>query len=320
MKYWYIILLSLIPACMAAAQEPLALEETGLEAGGPFPFYPLLYTALSGDEAVFWHPAWPVDVPPDAFRSGSRAAAIRIETASGKIGLRRQNGHLTEFPAFLDGLLCQVSAAWEGEMLTVLVLDTEEPFQSEALEYDTDGIPALLRLNTGETWFFISIDRRPFEIIETWFAYADGAASDAGENTPAEPEALIMAVFQYTLNTNNGALTETNQLYPQFKPVEKRSFDSMGNITQITTPEGLCTALYNGRGLRYWNSAYMQTGENGLTLMRQPTGDASVDSIRYEYRFDERGNWIERREIIMLREGGVLIPKAGSICRRRVEY
>jgi hypothetical protein len=64
----------------------------------------------------------------------------------------------------------------------------------------------------------------------------------------------------------------------------------------------------------------MQTGENGLTLMRQPTGDASVDSIRYEYRFDERGNWIERREIIMLREGGVLIPKAGSICRRRVEY
>jgi hypothetical protein len=41
---------------------------------------------------------------------------------------------------------------------------------------------------------------------------------------------------------------------------------------------------------------------------------------RYEYSFDDQGNWTERREIIMIREGDYLFPSEGKTIHRTITY
>jgi ABC-type taurine transport system ATPase subunit len=48
-------------------------------------------------------------------------------------------------------------------------------------------------------------------------------------------------------------------------------------------------------------------------------GEGDVNFI-YEYDFDERGNWIERREIRMIRSMGHFISTQGTVFRRILEY
>jgi hypothetical protein len=76
-------------------------------------------------------------------------------------------------------------------------------------------------------------------------------------------------------------------------------------------------------GLEQARAYVFQWDEKGflVRLLGRAGGEAqdSIDS-RYEYTLDEKGNWIERREINMIRRLGLLVPVQGAALKRNLEY
>ncbi|MCL2320427.1 MAG: hypothetical protein FWC45_10105, partial [Treponema sp.] len=114
--------------------------------------------------------------------------------------------------------------------------------------------------------------------------------------------------------------------------------------TGIAGPGGLFGVLYYREDLpRYWERL-PRTGMAGGTKDREGAGNFSLQwdeegslvrisyrtaspgtfespvEYRYDYTLDERGNWIERREIRMIRRLGLLVPLPGITFTRVLEY
>jgi YD repeat-containing protein len=128
-------------------------------------------------------------------------------------------------------------------------------------------------------------------------------------------------------------------------------YDSTGALTGISSPGGEWSVLYDALGRpRYWErrpaagassapaaggrtvpggsggspgNYTFQWDERGLLVRFYggPPGETEngID-CRYEYTLDERGNWIERREIRMIPRSGRLIPVPGRTLRRHIDY
>jgi hypothetical protein len=63
------------------------------------------------------------------------------------------------------------------------------------------------------------------------------------------------------------------------------------------------------------------SGETGTDTPEasSPDGEERFDR-GYVYSRDEQGNWTERREIVLVRRFGYLVPAGEFVLRRRIEY
>ena len=127
-------------------------------------------------------------------------------------------------------------------------------------------------------------------------------------------------MYSEKIDAATGTASEIVMLYPEKSTLESRFFDSMGNVTGVLTANNRYDALHNEKGLRYLDGAYLQRNEAGLVVrVTQKNGGAGAES-GYEYFFDSRGNWTERRETKLTEAAGLLLPSAGDTVKRAIEY
>jgi hypothetical protein len=274
------------------------------EEGRPFPLAPLLETAASGE--LRWQPDWPPEIPPDAFSAGASGAAgdspreIVLDGEAGTFTLRRDGaGRLRAFPFFFRNM----------------------PVQAE-FEYGPAGGVTRLRVSAagGEPWLFE---------FPGGFLPRGGGGSALSSPVKASRGGAVFYVFFLEAA---GFLSETwydgdgnfqvyyrAEMYRDASPwrirslekrdsagpgVEYRSFDSEGNITEISSPEGTFTALYRLKRPLYWDqtgrAAPADTAANNVADTADRTADTapSPDSAgeqaagganSFVLQWDERG-------------------------------
>ena len=293
----------------------------------------------AGEGTGAWRPDWPPELPPDSFKvlSGEISQAV-IEVEGVPLAFRYDpEGRLEEFPLMLNGRIVRVSIGyteaseireielgfpvWVAEQGEAghWVLSGCESWKLEFLNY-LDSFPSIVRGSLGDAWYFILISRTRNEIRETWY---DEEGSFLGAYSLSRiriGENRRIRLLRDFSNPDNGSDTEYY-------------YDSRGFLTEISESGGFYKVLYYLEDLpRYWErnpgriaggergNYSLQWDENGfLVRITGETGDGLVD-YRYEYVLDERGNWIERREIRMLRRMGLLVPSPGITIKRVLEY
>ncbi|MCL2069951.1 MAG: hypothetical protein FWH19_03065 [Treponema sp.] len=284
----------------------------------------LVLNAAEHAEDGFWRPDWPLDLPPDAFSLlEGEALRIAIEWEGRVLELRLGTGGRPElFPFMLNGRTAQLSLLYSElseitEMLVTFPFD-DETWEIEILEH-RDSLPYLARVYSNNTWFFAYFTRTAHEILEAWYD-ADGTYLNA---------------ISYSLIEIAGKqkIRAARDFSNPHSTVEYH-YDSRGFVTESSGPGGLYRVLYFRQDLpRYWERSGTEGGTgsfilhwdaNGLLtrISNAEEGENTAEFLdwRFEYSLDERGNWIERREIRMIRQEGLLIPAPGNSFRRVLEY
>ena len=321
------------------------------DAGGIFPITLVLEGAdyavsKGGVPRSVWRPDWPSRLPVDAFKvlSGDISRVI-IEGEGVSLHLSfNPEGLLEEFPFMLNGSMAQVGLVYNGfsekkEMrITFPSFDGsnsngsnssgEGLWKLEFLEY-RDSFPYLVRASRMDVWYFIYFFRTMYEILETWY--------DVTGN--------YLGAYAFSLiDVGNYERISVMRDYHESGDTEF-FYDSRGLLTEAAGPLGLYKVLYYREDLpRYWERRPVaetddwygsgefafQWDEGGfIPRVTGGSGDLPFD-YHYEYTFDERGNWIERREIQMLNQPGVLqpgllqsgllVPWPGITYKRILEY
>jgi len=322
----------LLPISALLAQEMPGTEMT--ESAGIFPLTLILDAAgLTGDGNKtgpdnFWRPDWPLELPPDSFtvQNGKISGAV-ISGDEVSLVLRYDpEGRVEEFPFMLNGKMAMVSLMYRGNQ-EIHAMDLgfgseEGSYRFEFLEY-MDSFPSLVRVSYGELWCFISLSKRGNVIMETWY----------------DEEGVALGAYAFSLirigeNTRIGAVRD----YSNRDGFIEYFYDSRNLLTECSGFNGVFKVLYFMEDLpRYWErrpansngegNFSLQWDENGALLRisaadnpaETPPINSRVD-YRYEYTLDERGNWIERREIRMISRFGLLVPSPGTTFTRVLEY
>ncbi|MCL2602508.1 MAG: hypothetical protein FWD91_06810, partial [Treponema sp.] len=276
--------------------------------------------------AGIWRPDWSFHLPPDAFTVNSSGIS-RITLTGEGVSLAVSydgNGKLTEFPLLLNGAMAQVGVAFSGAQIYHMTVsfpsgetesDAETSWELEFLE--NDGIDALVRVLSAETWYFITLSRQAARITELWFD-ADGAA---------------VGGFSYRCAAVGSAerIRSVADFFNPESPALELHYDSWGFPARLSEPDARHTVLRYRDGLpRFWEreagaapeSLYLQWDANGLLfrMVRHDETAAALAEYRFKYSFDEKGNWIQRRELQMLNNSGYLFASPGAVFQRIVEY
>ena len=298
----------------------LVLDAAGLTGNG-----------LGTELDYMWRPDWPMELPPDSFKvqNGTIRRAV-VEGDGVSLVLRYgPDGWVEEFPFMLNGRMAQVSFIYnefpEIPEMTLAFYSGEDPYRFEFLEYD-DPYSAMVRASCGEFWYFISLSKRGNVIMETWYdeeGLALGAYAFSLIKIGDYPR--ISAFRDYR---NPGVLTEF-------------FYDSRNLLTESSWFGGVFKVLYFREDLpRYWERRPFYFGDvrEGATyggragnftlqwdessFLVRIAGEAGIEpaEYRYEYSLDEKGNWIERREIRMVHRFGILVPTPGTVFKRVLEY
>jgi hypothetical protein len=310
---WPLIMLFLTAALFA---QGLPGEE-GLEDDTaivrPFPLAMVLEEVEFSHENITWQPDWPLYLPPDAFKPVSKDwLSISVEFEEMQYSVRRSNGQLQDFPFVFDGSLVQVRLEYdsdtEKDRLKFIFLG--EDVSLEVLDY-FDGQPSLIRVFRENLYSFVILNYGTGIIRESWF----------------DQDGTFLEFYEYLHSPEYKRITEYKSVVV---PEEgRRSFDSRYLITEIRNNDGIFSVHYLNEDIpRYWHrqlsgleakSYTLQWDRNGLLVRLEEQTSGGTDS-RYEYVFDSRGNWIERQEIKMIANNGLLIPAPGNTVKRIIEY
>ena len=306
------LLLILLPLCALRAQE----EELRTFA---FPVS-LLLEEYAG--AGCWQPDWPPDFPPDAFRNVTGALVpAAVQYRGREYCLLYEDQLLVEFPWCYNGELIQTRLVYPP-----MESPAEEPLSEngkarfpvklfpggladiEILRFEY-GYPSLLRIYREGSYFFVTIVRSETWMAESWF----------------DPQGVFLEQYGYVLMPENNIPRIRSYLSVEGRG-ERRSFDSRALITGINGDHGEFSVHYfMDYYPRYWkrNAVYayeqnliFQWDEAGFLVRLYGGDDDEPVDCRYEYTLDDNGDWIERREIRMIRHRDLLAASEGFTVTR----
>lgn len=287
-----------------------------------------LWTLLRSAADPAWRPHWPPALPPDLFYAPG-AVSVSVEFEDGAvIELARTGQGFRAFPLLVRNsggegpqtLLVQGRCEFDpqGRLRKLLWGESD----AEVLQWDAENRPLLFRVFSGG-YYFAALEYLGDKVLETWYR-REGAVlfmvtSDSGEQKRFLPDPVDPAESERITRLyrdNGGRVTgiETRELSVSARYSER----GMPRYLERTIPadpsgEGAKTEIY-----RYqWDEAGRLTrfsgGEEGSPL-----------DYRYEYTVDDRGNWTERRELIMQALGSGedrrLSPARIGLIRRRIRY
>jgi hypothetical protein len=342
------ILLSLallVPLALADAQE----EDTPVEPeppSGAFPVSLLLEAAeTASGGGPLWRPDWPPDIPPDAFslrgRGGEALLAVEVSIAGSQAQAayrfsRNREGRVGEFPFLLDGELFQAEFSYNGDSLVAAIVlkgpGETDPLNLEILERE-DSRPSFIRVLRGGRYSFVLIQKKLGGILEAWY----------------DAEGRLFEACDFTTTPQAGGQERIVSYKSRGKGEEERySYDSRGLVTGVSGPRGDFPVLYYLEDLPQYRGYYpalsdpsdpsgrededvpsplsysLRWDEKSFRLLglsgKAPGEDFNSVDCSYVYTLDENGNWIERREIRMIRSLGLLVPSPGTTIKRVLEY
>ena len=301
--------------------------------GGIFPLALLLERAQYAADAGAWRPDWPLELPPDSFKvPGGELSRASIDGEGYLLNMTfGPSGLIEEFPFILNGMMSQVSLAYNDMMeikeLTIAFPSREDQGQEDAwniefLEHE-DSFPILARAFRQNTWSFVYIVWGVNDIRETWYD-VDGNFLGAYS-------------FSYVNIGKNRRIRAVKDFSSPYE--ETFHFDSRGLITEHRGAYGLYGVIYFREDLpRFWerrpasdDSAgtghfSLQWDANGILLrISSNAGESTANAdapvnFRYEYSFDEKGNWVRRQELRMIQNLDHFIPTPGTVFNRVLEY
>jgi hypothetical protein len=371
-------------AAQAADAPPLAEDSAGepnAPVPAVVPLIPLLEAAFSGN--LRWRPDWPEELPPDAFSlpgegpdAPHRPLSITLSNGTETYTFRRDSaGRLREFPFFMGDSAVRVRAAYGpgGELLSMSVsaalpaadarnadarnadahnaTDAHAAAESEGLPAESaetvwdcvfpadftlyggdsrSGALAPVTVSAGGAAFFVLLRESPAALSETWY---DGEGSPLVHyNAPVLWEQGSWHIR--SLRTWDG----------EGPRLVEYAVDSGGNISEVRSPEGRFTALYQGTRPRYWERqpAARPAGEGegeppesphsrsvlhwdargfleSLSLENAADSPETPVEYRYEYTQDA-GNWIKRQDIAITGQFGVFVPRPGLVWTRAISF
>jgi YD repeat-containing protein len=337
------------PATQAAAPAETADDSAEDTSSGLFSLSALIDTAISG--SLLWRPDWPLAIPPDSFTPASQEAerdvsitltlgiadtpeatdqgaedTVPVEfwytlepTGSREpTGSQDNGGKLSNFPYFINGVLCQVQAFFYGQnrALTGLrVIGEGDPWEIEFTRLNDEGLPLMGRVSRSGAYSFVVFQYLGRETTETWYDEA-GTALGFFSLKYQELNGRFLGTGRFLVSVENrGGETSLVTTY---------DYDSAGKISAVSAPEGNYAALYTAEGrLRYWEkpgaSYTLQWDEEGF--LTRLTGTVLEEEVNMVYEYTStQGNWTERRELPLLRRFGILAPGPGLLARRSIEY
>jgi hypothetical protein len=310
------LLLLLCAPVLVFAQIPPArtLPEIRAEVPASGRFSAAILLAASTGQNLSWRPGWPVTLPPDLFVVSGDSGELAVSMdGSSSLVLELSGSNGRKFPVFMDGFVFQ--AASSSGRITF-----GGGFVLETLQADEESRPTLVRILLDNYYFVTIVYNHVLGLVEeTWYDQ-DGGPLYLVTVDPALPAVLRRVSFTSAADT--GAPEPVVDDYA----VERNSY---GLISRISAPWGIVSALYQGSGLpRYVEqqtpdspetARYSFQWDEAGRLVSLSGADPAVE-YRYEYELDRRGNWIERREIIMENNAGYLVPRKGITWRRRISY
>jgi hypothetical protein len=267
-------------------------------------------------KSLDWRPGWPVFLPPDLFRAEGALMITTLSVPDGEskevpdgetpeISAEWKEGILVRFPFFAENTLVQGEADYGPSGLSRVRLGSS--LDAEILRSDDENRPVLVRILAGGEYIFSVLEYGPENVRETRYDAA-GLPLGAVSFSPGE----ILSIHTGEENTE----AELRRFF----------FNAQRLVSGLESPEGTWSILYERRGLpRYlaWKPAegnpenyIFQWDENGRLIRLSGAGA----DLRYEYRLDDRGNWIERREIRMVNRAGLLFPFHGPVITRKIFY
>jgi hypothetical protein len=299
-----------------AATFPIALilEKAEFTAGG------------RNNERSLWQPDWPADIPPDAFMVNSGVLSrIMLQGENFSLEYRCDpEGRPVTIPFFFDGLFIQINLVY-GDHFIIREMEflfgkETEPMKLEFLDELSlinyrSSFPVVIRCSRADNWFFIYLSGGGAEILESWYDEAGGYTGAYGYTLANAGRSRRIAAIKNYSDTNDGNETGFGT---------ERYFDSRGLITESSNDAGVYKVQYFREDFpRYWEHdgkyALQWDDQNFLVRMTGENSEGYADS-RYEYTFDEKGNWITRQEIRMYRNAELLVPGQGTFYTRILEY
>jgi hypothetical protein len=262
-----------------------------------------LFEAATGAH-IAWRPGWPLSLPPDMFYAPGAVSVTVDLGGDGSLSLIRDGERLSAFPVLISignsgegqPVLLQGRCEYDaqGRITKLSISGTQqasgEEHDVELLQWDEENRPLLVRVFAGD-YYFTALEYLPDSVIETWYD-RDGKALWVVEN---DSEGL--------------------------------DYNNEGLVSRIVFPAETLSALYTERGMpRYLEQIPAAPPEPGPDTQAAPLETVSYTyqwdeagrlvrfsntaslNCRYEYTLDDKGNWTERREIVM----GPLVPQAES--------
>jgi hypothetical protein len=292
-----------------------------------------LFKAASGDY-VTWRPDWPLSLPPDLFFAAG-AVSVTVELGEGKLEISRPDGRFTAFPVLLpnsesgENALLQGRSEYDsqGRITKLSISGASQGEQDlELLQWDEEDRPLLVRVFAGG-YYFAALEYSADSVIETWYD-RDGTA-------------LSILISSADSVRRIGSIGEGSE--GAGEPMEPIYFDynNEGLISRIRASAGTLSTLYTERGMpRYLEQipappdpadtpaapaetlSFTYQWDEAGRLVRF-SNNASLD-CRYEYTLDDKGNWTERRGIVMRplvqQDDGRLVPERVEIIKRVIRY
>jgi hypothetical protein len=270
--------------------------------------------------------------------------------------VRDGEGRVRECPFLLEGEPVQAEFSYNSEFLAAAITlrhlaEGEDPegasLELEVLRWEASR-PSLIRVLAGGTYSFVFIQRKAAGILETWhdtegrllgaydFTLAPqaggerivssrlrGSGGGEGERRYYDSRGLVTGISGP--HGNFAVLYYLDDLprYWDYRPAPpEQEAPSDGEAPS----EGEAPPAPAAWSLDWDEKTFLLMGLSSsppFAAEEEAPGEAAAAlpvDCRYEYTLDERGNWIERREIRMIRTLDLLVPSRGVTIRRNLEY
>jgi len=288
-------------------------ENTALDLPNPFPLGTILLT--TSQKNILWNPNWDIAIPPDAFTVLNRKPiSITLLVNEGKYNLVwDRKGFLAEFPILLNGSFAQVKVFYNnsGVVRGFLITEKERVWQVDFIGKEI--LTSIARITQDETIYFVALSYNPTNIIETWFSVEGNMLANF----------TIRSVYT---NGNNIDMLSLISYVNEEETTVWYYYNSFGYISEIEAQNSVFSVLYTQeKRPRYWKQS-TEDGQKNYVLQWDNRGflnriyNDDLSELYYEYTLDNRGNWIERREVRMVPQGGILVPYEGLTIKRLITY
>jgi hypothetical protein len=294
----------------------------------------------------------------ETFGGVSFMAALQFNQA-GEIAHIRLHGKQKDTTANEDSSAGKTESASEVVIVNEAETFSEIEITIEILE-TRDGYPLLARIHRNGEYYFAVFEYWNDSASETWYnadGSPQGLLLSEyqryehirHDNTGYHPAGNDRELFQ------NMFLLAEESIWGNLSSRVTYDYDSWGNISQVNTETLTTSVLYNEDSRpKYLEKTFLegyispdaannlsdedtyqsfpqkehftfQWDEQNLLVSLKESVDNThandtITEKRYEYTLDERGNWIERREILMIRQGAYLFPSPGENIRRTIKY
>jgi hypothetical protein len=341
-------MLVLLAAVPCGAQVPPEVPADAATPGSGIVPLSLVLEALQAGAGI-WRPDWPAEIPPDAFAvAGALSVELEFEAAEAELAprpvleryrlARDPQGRLGELPLVLylgdpapGPLLAQARLHYaEGGGITAI--DLEIPPLSAtplSIHFDSpyvgqDQSFPLIRVEYGETPYYVVVRAGINEIAETWFDPWGVFSAYITSRIAPSPGSLPWRILG--LEGAEYGREDSGALIPRKLFGASLHYESGGHMSESSGDYGSFSAIYGDRPLSWSRNSRnfsLQWDEEGrLVRLRELTTEAPelpVD-FRYDYEVDSRGNWVRRRETALLRAGNLLLPVYSRDLVRRIVY